>query len=103
MKYPLKNHKTGGFYPASGKCGYCDESTNGRFVVISFSAMTEFAPGRLAPAEVQTSFGLFDHGVTKSGAPLNIFENTKDAFLCSTACLRSFLNQLVTDFENLEA
>ncbi|WLQ15658.1 hypothetical protein O5O45_06985 [Hahella aquimaris] len=98
--YPLPTHKTGGFYPPTGKCGYCGNSNEGNFVVISQSAM-EKIPGTnsYAPADVITSFSLLDHGVTKTGQGITIFENTNDAFFCSTECLRNFLNAIVDDFE----
>ena len=99
MKYPLQLHRTGGFFPASGACGFCGKSNNGHFVCISFSAMEEIKPGTLAPANVEMTFGFADHGVTKTGIPLTIFKNVNDAFFCSTECLRKFFNQLVTDFE----
>ena len=102
MKYPLKIHKTGGFFPASGKCGHCGNSNNGKFVTISFGAQELIAPKTLVPAKVETTFSLIDHGVTESGKHLTVFKNVNDAFFCSTDCLRQFLNQVVTDFERGE-
>ena len=54
------------------------------------------------PADVKTSFELIDHGITKTGKGITVFENTNDAFFCSTKCLRNFFNTLVDDFEKGE-
>ena len=99
-KYPLKTHKTGGFFPASGKCGYCGKPNEGKFVAICYSAMKEISPKTFAPINVKTSFSLKDHGVTQSGRSLTIFQDGNDAYFCSISCLRQFFIQIVNDFEN---
>ena len=101
MKYPLETHRTGGFYPPSGCCGFCGSPTNGNFVAISMNAMQLMAGSNTSvPAEVETSLSLIDHGVTKAGVKLEVFRNTNDAFFCSIKCLKAFFNMVVDDFEN---
>ena len=101
FKYPLKTHKTGGFYPESGGCGYCGKSNSeNKFIVITMSAMEQFGSSNVyTPADVETSFQLIDHGVTKTGKGITVFKNTSDVFFCSTNCLRDFFNTIVDDFE----
>ncbi|MES2041461.1 MAG: hypothetical protein V4495_26895 [Pseudomonadota bacterium] len=101
MKYPLKTHKTGMFFPASGCCGQCGKSNNGKFACLTFSAMERIGnTDSFGPADVIKSVHLCDHGVNASGKGFTLFENIDDAYFCSTACLRAFFDQVITDFDN---
>ncbi|PXX33698.1 hypothetical protein [Undibacterium pigrum] len=101
MKYPLKTHKTGKFFPASGNCGTCGKPSDGKFICFSINASERIGDtDSFAPADFITSVSLMDHGVTDSGKPLTLFDDINDTFFCSTVCLRTFFNQVITDFEN---
>ena len=66
------------------------------------SAMEELEGVRaFVPSDAVLSLDICDHGVTKKPG-LQVFKTTRDAYFCSTDCLRSFFNKLVDDFESDE-
>ncbi len=101
MKYPLKTHKTGGYFPAHGNCGTCGNPTNGSFVCLSISASERIGDtDSSGPANVKISVHLLNHRVTEPGSGLTLFDGINDSYFCSAVCMRAFFNQVVTDFEN---
>ena len=108
MKYPLITGEETS-YPkgASGECAFCGGNNRNGFVGISAGAMqSTTTPGTYVPLDDASGwFSLFDHGITKSGNPLQIVNDCDigqfEIFFCSTECLRGFFNKIVDDFENL--
>jgi len=103
MKFPIIQ---GAQDPGMGVCPGCGGQKNprsGEFIVLSAGAMLPVAEGVAVPAfDCLAFFELLSHGTHGRGVRIaqDVQGGQFSIHFCSTACLRSFLNECVDVLED---